>query len=262
MIIQPLQGKLSCNNFFIYAACDEKYFDEFGKVLVNSIRKNSSDDIHIHIFNPRQDQIEFCQNQNISLTYEYAPLELFTAAAERWNTVPTDPVEKHNYDRILTSMSKGGDKSIAERIQKTYFACARFIRLAELVTSSNTAFSIDVDAVVRANIPRLGSDYDFFLHHITGKKARFLAGGMYINPTGQTFLNEYAAVLKQYIANDDIHWGLDQDVLDPIVPKYKFGGLPMTYIDWNMHPSSYIWTAKGTRKELQSFIDEQKKYMS
>lgn len=261
MIIPQCQGNLSAKDFFIYAACDEKYFDNFAKILVNSIKENSSDNIHLHIFNPRLDQLDFCKESNISYTFEYAPTELFQPAADKWNDVPVDPVRKHNRDRIINSMGKGGDKSIVERIQKTYFACARFIRLAEML-ESQTVFSIDVDAVVRSNIPKLPNDKDFYIHYIPGKKSRYLAGGIFLNPQGYNFIKEYAEVLRSKIANDDIHWGLDQDVLDHIVPKYNIGGLPITYIDWHMSPMSYIWTAKGTRKELASFISEQKKYTS
>jgi hypothetical protein len=261
MIIPPLQGKLSCQNFFIYAACDQTYFDNFAKILINSIKANSSDDIHIHIFNPRQDQIEFCQSKNISISYEEVPLELFHTAAEKWAIVPTDSIRKNNYDRTLNSMIKGGDKTIIERIQKTYFACARFIRLAELL-NNQTVFSIDVDAVVRKSIPKLPVDRDFYIHYIPGKKARYLAGGIFLNSNGNQFIKEYSDVLRHTIEQDTLHWGIDQDVLDYIVPKYKIGALPMSYIDWNMSSNSYIWTAKGTRKELLSFVNEQRKYIS
>jgi hypothetical protein len=261
MIIPPLQGNLSCQNFFIYAACDQAYFDNFAKILINSIKANSTDNIHIHIFNPRQDQIEFCQSKNISVSYEQVPIELFHNAAKKWETVPADPIRKNNYDRILNSMMKGGDNTIVERIQKTYFACARFIRLSELL-DNQTVFSIDVDAVVRKNIPKLPNDKDFYIHYIPGKKARYLAGGIFLNSNGNQFIKEYSSTLKLNIEQDNLHWGIDQDVLDYIVPKYKIGALPMSYIDWNMSPSSFIWTAKGTRKELSSFINEQKKYIS
>jgi hypothetical protein len=262
MIIPDLQGKLSCQDYFVYGACDDKYFDEFGKVLIASIKANSNDNIHIHIFNPRDDQLDFCRNNNVSFTYEFAPLELFEPASNKWNTVPVDPVDKHNYDRIITAMSKGNDSSIIERIQKTYFACARFIRLNQILNNDTVAFSIDVDAVVRSAIPKLSIDKDLYIHHITGKKARFLAGGVYINPNGRDFLKEYAAILELKISEDLIHWGLDQDVLDPIVPKYNYASLPIRYIDWHMMSDSYIWTAKGSRKETAEFISEQKKYIS
>jgi hypothetical protein len=261
MNIPPLQGNLSFNDFFIYTACDEKYFDDFAKTLTNSIKINTNDNVHIHIFNPRQDQIDFCLEKNISVSYEYVAIHQFQTAANKWNIIPVDPLQKNNHERTLNAMGKGGDKSILERIQKTYFACARFIRLAEIL-NNQTVFSIDVDAVVRRNIPKLADNKDFFIHYIPGRKARYLAGGIFLNPTGQQFIKEYANTLRSHIENDNLYWGLDQDVLDHIVPKYNIGALPISYIDWNMNPTSFIWTAKGMRKELASFIGEQKKYSS
>jgi hypothetical protein len=261
MIMPPIHGKLSVDDFFIYTACDEVYFDDFAKILINSIKSNTSESVHIHIFNPRPEQIEFCQSNNLSFTYENISIENFQPAANKWNIVPVDPVRKNNYDRTLNAMSKGGDKSILERIQKTYFACARFIRLAEII-ENHSVLSIDVDAVVRKNIPKLSFEKDFYIHYITGKRARYLAGGLFLNPKGKQFIKDYSNLLRSEIEKDDLHWGIDQDVLDYIVPKYNIGALPIAYIDWNMSPSSFIWTAKGTRKESPVFINEQKKYKS
>jgi hypothetical protein len=69
-------------------------------------------------------------------------------------------------------------------------------------------------------------------------------------------------VSKYYFERDYVYWGLDQDILDQIVPQYNHGQLPMSMIDWNMAPDSVVWTAKGTRKEDVKFLDEKKKYMS
>jgi hypothetical protein len=159
-------------------------------------------------------------------------------------------------------MKKGNDQSVAERLRKTYYACVRFIRLQEIFTESTTVFAADVDAIIRSNIPMLSTDQDFYIHQITGAKARFLAGGLWLNPVAGSseFLQDYANRLRISIAQDYIYWGLDQDVLDPIVPKYCFGNLPMNYIDWNMKQDSYVWTAKGKRKDLEVFKAEKIKY--
>ena len=262
MHLPQINGKLNHSNFFIYGACDAVYFDEFGKSLVNSIRKNSNNAIHLHLFNPRDDQLEFCRNNDVSLTYEYVDKNLFLNAAKRWAVQPTDPAEKLKYDRILNAMSKSDDATILDRMQRTYFACARFIRLAEIIQKTNSAFSIDVDAIVRKSILPLENNCDVYLHHITGKKARFLAGGVYLTGKEQSynFITEYAKILSDNITNNYIYWGLDQDVLDIIVPKYKFNNLPFSFIDWEMKADSHIWTAKGTRKNLEVFINEKKKY--
>jgi len=75
MTLPELHGSLNHNNFFVYAACDNAYFDEFGKFLINSVKKNTINHIHIHIFNPTDDNLTFCRKNNVSLSYEYVPIE-------------------------------------------------------------------------------------------------------------------------------------------------------------------------------------------
>jgi hypothetical protein len=190
------------------------------------------------------------------------PLDLFETASAPWLSLPADPARADQYRRIHTAMKKGGDINVQQRIQRTYFACARFIRLSQLIRPTDTVFAMDIDAVVRKTVPKLSNLKDFYIHHIDGKKARYLAGGMFFPGTnsGYAFLKQYADVLKQNILHDTLYWGIDQDVLDTIVPQYRWGQLSEDYIDWNMLDRSYIWTAKGTRKNLEIFINEQKKY--
>jgi hypothetical protein len=258
MIIPQLQGNFNQENFFIYAACDEKYFDEFGKTLIESIQRNSKNPIHIHLFNPRDDQLQYCREKSVSTTYETVSIDDFSTAAKQWDIVPSDGIERIRYERIMTSMSKGGDKTRNERLMKTYFACARFIRLAEILITGKSAFSMDIDAIFRKELPELSHGPDFYVR----KNKQYLAGGLYLtsNPNSLKFLKEYAALLRESIERDYIYWSLDQDILDILVPKYQTGELPLTFIDWYMKPESYIWTAKGKRKDLAIFINEQKKY--
>jgi len=255
MLMPPIYGTCNQNSFFIYAACDSVYFDEFGPAFITSIRRNTQAGVHLHLFNPDQRQIEHCYALGATATWESVPLSLFEPAA----TTLLSPTE---LDRTKNAMIKGGDQNLLERMQKTYYACARFIRLAELFDPTVTTLELDVDAVVRKPIPPLSETCDFYIHHIAGKKARFLAGGLYLcaNSHGQQFLTEYALQLRNYIERDYIYWGLDQDLLDPIVPRYQHQQLPMSLIDWNMQPDSCVWTAKGTRKDLEIFKAEKNKY--
>lgn len=263
MLMPPLQGQFKQKSFFIYAACDTMYFDEFGRSIIRSIRQNSNTGIHIHLYNPTTEQIDYCIGQpQVSVTYEYVPLALFESAAAAITAGSADPAHADQLKRTLTAMSKSNDQSIQQRCQRTYFASARFVRLNEIMPVDATLLAIDSDAIVRANIPGLADQKDFYIHHITGKKARFLAGGIYLTGSkkGHEFMTQYAAALKSCIESDHLYWGVDQDVLNSIVPGYNFGNLPKEYIDWEMQPCSYIWTAKGMRKELTIFINEQKKY--
>ena len=260
MQIPLAQGEFCQKDFFIYSAADEHYFDEFVPALVNSVRVNTNHPLHLHLYNPRVDQLEFCKNNSITWTAEYVPLEIFTESAKRFETEPVDEMTKSQKLRIVTAMSKGGDASIQDRLRKTYFACARFIRLKNFVKSHQKFLAIDVDAVVRHNFPLL-EDKDFYIHYISGRKARYLAGGIFYTGKNFNFFHKYGEILESYIKDDLLHWGLDQDVLDILVPSYNWGQLPIRYIDWEMDLSSYIWTAKGQRKDLEIFLNEKSKYM-
>jgi hypothetical protein len=266
MIIPPLHGNLKQNGFFIYAACDEKYFDEFGKSFINSVLKNTTVGVHVHIFNPREDQLSFCNNSpRVSVSFENIADEVFVPIADKWKVVPSNTVERLKLTKTLTAMSKSNDQSILERMKKTYFACARFIRLDQLTEHNKNFFAMDIDAIVRKNIIQLPNDKDCYLHHITeGTDPRILAGGIMMTSQqkGFDFIKEYSDTLFKNIVNDYLYWGIDQDVLKEITPKYKIGNLPDHLIDWKMRPTSSVWTAKGQRKELLIFINEQRKYNS
>jgi hypothetical protein len=264
MHLPTVYGSLRQSNYYIYTACDTKYFDSFGAVLINSVHTNTDLGIHVHLFNPTEKQLDCCNKPRVSVTYEYVDPSEFAAAAKKWNSTALGDLEKIQLDRTLNAMRKGQDQDILERMQKTYYACARFVRLCNMFDQSASVLAIDVDAVVRDQPLQLDKQKDFYIHQITGKKARILAGGVFLNPSdgSQQFLTDYAENIKTYLNKDYIYWGLDQDILDQVVPKYNYGQLPIEYIDWNMQPSSYIWTAKGKRKELLSFVNESARYKS
>ena len=257
MNLPTFYGSLNQDSFYIYTACDEHYFDEFAAPLINSIKANTDMGIHLHIFNPRTDQLEYCNTQSkVSVSYEYISINKFILAANRIELLPTTYPE---HARTLNAMAKSNDKNILERMQKTYFACARFARLAHMFNNV-PVLAIDIDAIVRKSIPMLDTTYNLYIHTIIKKDPRFLAGGLYVNATGGNFLTEYSNALIDYIRSGHLYWSLDQDVLESIVPKYRWEQLPLSLIDWNMNDSSCIWTAKGTRKDLVAFVDEKKKY--
>jgi hypothetical protein len=262
MQLPVVQGSLKQTEYCIYTACDSEYFASFGRILINSVQANTALGIHVHLFNPTNDQLEFCAQKNVSVTYENVDRNMFDTAASKWQSPALNNLEKTQLDRTINAMQKGRDQTLHERMQKTYYACARFIRLADLFDQSVPMLSMDVDAVVRSTPALLPDNYDFYIHKITGRKARILAGGIMLNSTAGSaaFLTEYAKQLSKHLNNDYIYWGLDQDVLDQVVPQYHHSHLPIEYIDWNMQPNSCIWTAKGTRKEQLSFVNESARY--
>lgn len=263
MQLPPIQGSATVNEFFIYGACDEKYFDDFGIPLINSIKTNTKNQLHLHLFNPRPDQLDFCRDR-ISFTYEHVEDSAFALAVDRWQTSPSeDSPDRIWYDRIIGAIKKGKDTSILERTKKTYYACARFIRLGEILGNSDIkCLAIDVDAVVRKSIPENLLNDELKMFRIEGAKARFLAGAIYFpgNDNSQEFLRKYSTILRDSIQRDYLYWSLDQTVLDEVMIGKTFSPMPSSLIDWEMKSNSVIWTAKGSRKSLPIFQTELKKY--
>ena len=263
MQLPLIKGSPTVDDFFIYCACDEKYFDEFAIPLINSVKANTKNQLHLHLFNPRQDQLDFCRDR-ISFTYESIENSRFTKAVDYWQTPPSEESQdKIWYDRIIGAIKKGKDSSVLERLRKTYFACARFVRLAEILENQNLkCLAIDVDAVFRKPVPDSFLDEDLKLFKIEGDKARFLAGAMYFpgNEKSLNFLRKYSKILRNSIERDYLYWSLDQTALDEVMIGKAFSQMPKSLIDWDMHPDSVIWTAKGSRKNLSIFQNELKKY--
>jgi hypothetical protein len=262
MKLPPLLGNLDQDKFFVYAAADSVYFDLHAKPLIKSILTNTPEyGVHIHIYNPRQDQIDFCRSQpNVTCTYEQLDDAEFQRVADTWLTRTN--LTNNRQEQMYKKGQKLGREELLKLVRQTYYACVRFIRLSELLRQRQRCLSIDVDGLVRKKFSDQLGPQDFYLYE-KPKDGTHLAGAILFNGTAGswTFLKEYADQLQINIDQDNLYWFLDQSVLDDLVPKYQKGLLPMSYIDWAMRDDSAIWSAKGKRKELEIFKQEQRKYI-
>jgi hypothetical protein len=262
MKLPPLLGNLDQSQFFVYAAADTVYFDLHAKPLIKSIIANTPEfGVHVHIYDPRPDQIAFCRDlPAVTCSYENLDNTAFQQAADYWLT--RTQFENDRQRQMHKKGQKLGREELLKLIRQTYYACGRFVRLAELLRPGQRCLSIDVDGLVRRPfVDQLGTK-DFYLYE-KPKDGTHLAGAILFNGTAGSheFLQEYAKRLRSSMDQDDLYWFLDQLILDQLVSKYHKGLLPISYIDWAMRDESAIWSAKGPRKELDVFKQEQEKYL-
>ena len=264
MIIPPLQGKLDQKDFFIYVAADGNYFDRFGTGLVNSVERNTNYGVHLHLYNPTQQHLEWCnQHKRVSVTWETFGSEQFESAINYWSRTDLPEPQHSRKNKMLGLKQFTDNANLPMWIYKTYYACMRFVRLAEIVTEPRRFLEIDIDGIVRAPFQTQfadDADRDFYLYE--KEKGGHLAGAILYTPKASTvqFINDLAKVVKREIEQDNIYWFLDQHSLDQVIVKYRKGLLPISYVDWRMQPASAIWSAKGKRKELEVFKQELRKY--
>jgi hypothetical protein len=262
MILPPLQGSLQQSGFFIYAAADSNYFDQFGRALINSVCRNTEFGVHLHLYNPTQEQIDFCQsNPRVSVSWENFEPSQFNDAIEFWSRNDLPEPQAGRKKKMLGMKQIDDNQDVPKWVLKTYYACMRFVRLAELVDQPMTFLEIDVDGLVRAPFQNsFGDNKDFYLYE--KEKGGHLAGSILYTatPGGLSFIQELGAVIKKEIENNNTYWFLDQHSIDNIIGKYNKGLLPISYVDWKMNDASAIWSAKGKRKELDVFKRELGKY--
>jgi hypothetical protein len=267
MLLPPTHGSLQQSDFFIYAAADSTYFDIHGRALINSVLANTTYGVHMHIYNPTPEQLCFCESSDrISVTWENVTIDNLKSAVDLWTSpgLPEPYLARRNkmlgikvVDRTLSI-----DENIQQWLMKTYYACMRFVRLSDMLTAPAKFLAIDVDGLVRRNFNHELADHrDFYLHE--KDKGGHLAGAILSSGSAGSlkFVRHHADLIQQEIEKDNIFWFLDQWALDQIVNSYNKGYLPIDYIDWHMNPASAIWSAKGKRKDLEVFKQEQRKYL-
>lgn len=263
MILPPLEGTLNQSGFFVYAAADPVYFDTHARPLIQSVLQNTPDTgIHLHVYDPTVEQLEYCQKQSrVSVTWERTDAQEFEQVTTEWQT--RNQFANDRQRQMWKKGQTGGRGELHKLIRQTYYACMRFARLAEILPSDKKCLEIDVDGLVRAPFSTDLGGADFYLYE-KPKDGTHLAGAILFNgqPGSHQFLQAYGQAMRENIQRNDIYWFLDQVVLDQLVPQYQKGLLPMSYIDWAMRPDSAIWSAKGKRKELAVFQQEQDRYRS
>lgn len=268
-MLPTIHGSLQQSGFFIYAAADTRYFDLYGRALINSVLTNTQHGIHVHIYDPTDEQLAFCQRPRCSVSWEYLYATQFDSAMEFWSRWDLPEPWASRKNKMLGLKQFADNTNLALWIRKTYYACMRFVRLAELLTQPQRFLEIDIDGIVRHPFITQfhdDDDHDFYLYEKTKidkktgevQKNGHLAGSILFTPKNQTmsFVRELADLIQHEITNNNIYWFLDQHSLDQVVPRYRKGLLPKSYIDWHMQPNSSIWTAKGRRKELEIFQRE------
>ncbi len=274
MLIPDMQGNFRQTGFFIYAAADSRYFDLYGRALVNSVMRNTDYGVHLHLYDPRSDQIAWLDQARVSVTWENIQPDQFDRTVQFWShwDLP-EPAASRKIKMLNLKSATKDNRDLALWIRKTYYACMRFVRLAEFLDHPQRFLEIDIDGIVRKSFDFIFSDdpdVDVYVYEKTKvdkvtreiKKTGHLAGSILFTPKPQAldFLREFAARLKSEIEADNTYWFLDQNCLDQVILGYRKGLLPMSMIDWKMDINSAVWTAKGRRKELEIFQQELARY--
>lgn len=217
MKLPPILGQtnISGNSFFFGA--DSIYFEQFGKSLAKSLRKYAGwANVHIHLFNPTDAQIIWCQKNQFTASYEFVSEDC--------------------------------------KDLRTYYACVRFIRIPEIFKSDARIISIDCDGVAIKLISKdkFLKDTEKSAVLWRSKNQTSLASSVFFGV--DDFRVKLAKRLIPYFENDSFKWFLDQIIMDEMIREKEVS--IVEFRDWGnpkIGVNTLIWTVKGDRKNDPEF---------
>jgi len=276
----------SCRGMVFFAA-DETYFRQHGIFLLkSSLRLNNDWFVHAHVYNPSLATIHELKNlKYVSFSTETTSDTLFEKTAEAIKKNPgrairiCKTIKAHDRNRLCGVLSRLMEyvpslsalvprHPLKDYLRKTYYSCQRFVILEELVNTgavSGDIIALDADGLFNKGFPvdMPHKDCDIAIKHrdSTGSQ-QFLAGAIYLPAKGKRniFLKNLADELKLEFARLELEWGLDQDVLNKIVPMYHWENLNPALGDLGFSAEAIIWLAKGNSKADSRYRSAQENF--
>lgn len=265
MILPPIQNKNHIQeSVIIFAACDENYFNNYAKFLVNSSKKHLNFSIHLHLYNPSQTTIDWCTSNSVSFTFEHFDSAILRPATDYWKKNLTDPEDIRKRSDMIKDIND--HDRLEKEVVRTYYACTRFIRLSEILEKPTYVIMLDTDSIIRKNFLLPSQDVDIHIFQKNRKKHilhdQHLASTIFYTGTegSLSLIREHAKKILKAYENDHVYWFLDQETLDVVIQRYKKKPLDLSLVDFKMTPNSPIWCAKGPRKFENIYLNELSKY--
>lgn len=228
---------LTAGRLVVFAACDTKYVSHAVPLIRSLEVFSSGQTILLHLVNPTE------------------------SALQRLEVLSDELVNA----RLVLSRERTDLSSLTDAQRRTYYACARFIRLAELMEKSACDFLVlDVDSLVVGPIERDFSDKPEAeiclrrrtLEGVTSEQLAVAAGSVWSRstPGSRQFFKAVSADIQSAFADSSAAWHLDQVVLKrrvddasiPVVVR----NIKAKYADWDFRDDSVVWQGKGKRKFL------------
>lgn len=220
----------------LFSACDTGYVDHAVSLIRSVDVFSPGFAFLLHVVNPSEAALERLQ----------------TLAAGLRNT------------RLWVSTESIDLSALSDEARRTYYACARFFRLAELVPQIKTpVLSLDADSLILNPIDQNFTDKpdaeiclvrrdqkdDGVEEHLA-----VATGTIWIRPCKRTiqFMQSVSDGIAGAFAAGEAGWYLDQLVfkrqMTAFGERFPIYNIKTKYADWHFKPDSIVWAGKGPRK--------------
>lgn len=235
-----IQGEMPVDldaSLLFYAAADSRYFDTYGRSFLGSmINSQASPCVHIHLFNPRTEQLDYLQR----LKHSDERLQL----SYTWEEVDLGPLPLPRRGR--------------------YYYSVRFVRMAEVAKQARlNCLCLDIDALLVQPAEQLlaelqDCDIAFYSRFERfGIDTKLLAGTLFVAHADlpRRLLTVIGDRIRRFLSRGQILKKLDQIVIYDAFRKFKrrhpelrFKPFDDHLIDTCFSSTGVIWYPKGVSK--------------
>lgn len=220
----------------LLSACDTGYLDYAVRLILSAEVFSPGGHIALHVVNPT------------------------TEARQRMAQLQS----RLRHTRLWMSYEFVDLSGFAPEQRRAYYACARFLQLAELMPKWATDFLVlDSDALVvnplEGPFSQESDTQISLLRRDLGEEQvpehlAVAAGTVWLRNVAvvREFASRLAAELRTTLENGEAGWFMDQRILGKLVREQsgavKVGNIDKRYVDWTFADGAVIWQAKGDRK--------------
>jgi len=246
----------------VFSGCDSIYWRRYGKSFVKSFKHfNPDKNIHIHLCNPEQKDIDEISSLSCNFSIQYISQETLKKSANISKKYVLDELKdedlKSKIKFSLKFFTEGSDdEKHYNQIKFIHFACSRFIKLSEIWNGEYPVAAYDIDSICKAPI----HFSDMLKNQSEGclkiKGNRFVVSLTAFQHSSK-MLREWGEQLKESFKEEKL-WGfLDQDTFVDLSKKYNVLGIEKKFCDHTAkNQMSSVITGKGQTKYTDFFKQE------
>jgi hypothetical protein len=232
-----------------FAAADNRYFEKYGRSFLGSLIEHQNVPcVHIHLFNPQADQLDYLQrlagsDQRLRLSFT-------------WEDVDLQPLPEARRGR--------------------YYYSVRFVRMAHIARqAAANCLCLDIDVLLVRPVEELlavlhDCDIAFYPRFERfGIDTKLLAGTLFVRhaPAPGRLLSNIATRISRFVTSGFVLNKLDQIVIYDEFRKLRkqeadlrFKALDQQVIDTQFTDTGIIWYPKGQSKNDSLYEDKRQHY--
>jgi len=198
-----IKGRWPTSERFVFASCDNTYFDQFAERFEKSFKQHFDLPVHLHLINPQTEQMMLCSQWGVTYTYNHID----------------DGLYKERVDAVKKSKPDISDEVANREVYWGFCQAIRFWMLGQYQTEKQNIVVADIDCVAVQKPTNLQWQDLFAKTQFSKHYDRVMATFCMFTGDNLQQTKEFADWIENYDKETGIRNGVDQLAMAKIFTK-------------------------------------------